>query len=109
MSGGHFEHNQYKIDQIAEDIKSDLEFFGKEKDKSELYMSKEWYEKYPEEKFNIDYADKTKEKFKKAYNLLKEAFIYAHRIDWLMSGDDDEDTFHERLQEDLENIEKTKL
>jgi len=33
--------------------------------------------------------------------LLKKAQIYAQRIDWLLSGDDGEDTFHKRLSQDL--------
>jgi hypothetical protein len=34
---------------------------------------------------------------------LNQALIYAQRIDWLVSGDDGEDTFHARLAEDLKN------
>lgn len=30
------------------------------------------------------------------------AQIYTQRIDWLVSGDDSEDSFRERLKEDLE-------
>ena len=30
--------------------------------------------------------------------------VDAQRIDWLVSGDDDEKTFHERLPEDLAKI-----
>jgi len=32
---------------------------------------------------------------------LELAGIYLQRIDWLVSGDDSEESFHERLQEDL--------
>jgi hypothetical protein len=32
------------------------------------------------------------------------AQIYAQRIDWLISGDDGEDSFRERLKEDLEKL-----
>jgi hypothetical protein len=32
---------------------------------------------------------------------LRKAIIYAQRIDWLVSGDDGEETFHERLKNDL--------
>jgi len=30
----------------------------------------------------------------------------AHRIDWLMAGDDGEDTFHERLANDLAKLQE---
>ena len=35
---------------------------------------------------------------------LKEAYVYAQRIDWLLSGDDGEETFIERLKEDLDKL-----
>jgi hypothetical protein len=34
------------------------------------------------------------------------AKIYAQRVDWFLSGDDGEETFHERLKEDLGLIKK---
>ena len=36
--------------------------------------------------------------------LLKKATIYAQRIDWLVSGDDGEESFLSRLKEDLEQL-----
>ena len=32
---------------------------------------------------------------------MRAAAIYAQRIDWLVSGDDGEETFHQRLAEEL--------
>jgi hypothetical protein len=32
------------------------------------------------------------------------AQIYAQRIDWLVSGDDNEDSFHKRLAKDLAEV-----
>ena len=37
-------------------------------------------------------------------HILKQAEIYAQRIDWLLSGDDGEESFHERLKEELEEL-----
>jgi hypothetical protein len=34
------------------------------------------------------------------------AEIYAQRIDWLLSGDDGEDSFRKRLKEDLERLKQ---
>ena len=48
---------------------------------------------------------KTVEEFKKAVKVLRIAQVYTHRIDWLVSGDDGEDSFHSRLAKDLSNIE----
>ena len=35
------------------------------------------------------------------------AEAYAQRVDWLVSGDDGEESFHERLKEDLDDLIKT--
>jgi hypothetical protein len=40
----------------------------------------------------------------KGLEILKNAFVYTQRIDWLLSGDDSEESFHQRLKEDLKNI-----
>ena len=50
---------------------------------------------------SYNFSEKTIAEFKMAISLLKMAEVYAQRIDWLMSGDDGEDTFHERLFEDM--------
>lgn len=38
--------------------------------------------------------------------MLKRARVYAQRVDWLLSGDDNEESFHERLKEELEELDK---
>jgi len=43
----------------------------------------------------------TYKQFKDAIRFLEIANIYIHRIDWLVSGDDNEAEFHKRLAEDL--------
>jgi hypothetical protein len=35
---------------------------------------------------------------------LKLAYVYAQRIDWLLSCDDGEDSFHKRLQAQLKEL-----
>ena len=44
------------------------------------------------------------QEFKLAVWYLKQALVYTQRIDWLLSGDDGEETFHERLKKDLEKL-----
>ena len=36
--------------------------------------------------------------------IIRKAYIYAQRIDWLLSGDDGEESFHERLEEELNEL-----
>jgi hypothetical protein len=42
---------------------------------------------------------------KEAVRVLRIAQIYAHRVDWYFSGDDGEESFIERLKEDLNKLE----
>jgi hypothetical protein len=44
--------------------------------------------------------------FKESVKKLKEAAVYAQRIDWYLSGDDGEDNLIERLKEELEEVER---
>lgn len=89
MSGGHFDYAQYRLHDIAEGIKELIETNNDE-------TVNEWNEKN-----GGFYSDKTIAEFKKAVEFLEKAEIYVQRIDWLVSGDDGEETFHNRLQEDL--------
>ena len=80
MSGGHFEYNQYRIFEIAEEIGRVIA----ENDKSE----------YPYDKAIVD-------RLKQAAKNIKVAYIFAQRVDWLLSGDDGPDAFMRRLDEEL--------
>ena len=108
MSGGAFEYNQYKIGYIADEIEETIVKNGVEKTSEELkqegWRDPDWYEKYPEDKFHHKYSDEVIEKMKETVNVLRVAQIYAHRIDWLFSGDDGEESFLKRLDEDLEKL-----
>lgn len=110
MSGGRFEYNQYKIRAIADSIDWEIRRIGKEKTeeelKNEFWKDPFWYEQYPEDKFHNNYPDEVIKEFKRGYYILRLAEIYAQRIDWLLSGDDGEDTFIERLSEEKEILKK---
>ena len=41
---------------------------------------------------------------KRAVYVLRMAYIYARRVDWLLAGDDGEDSFVERLQMELSEL-----
>lgn len=101
MSGGHFDYKQHQINEIADSIERELNRQGKERPKDELYGDKEYFEKYPEEKFYYTYPLIVQEKMKEAVKQLKIAAVYAQRVDWFLSGDDGEERFIERLTEDL--------
>ncbi len=81
MSGGHFNFTQFVIKELADEVM--LEATSKD----------------------FPYDEETKNKFLLAYYYLSKAGVYLNRIDWLLSGDDGEETFHERLKEDLAKLD----
>lgn len=94
MSGGYFEHRQYNIQYIIDEIEHLIEKNGSKERDDYGYL------KYS------DYSEETIREFKKAIELLKKGHVYAQRIDWLVSGDDGETTFHNRLNDELNKIEE---
>ena len=95
MSGGHFDYKQHRIRDIADSVEDIIRKNGKKKDYKVSSWENEYYYEYPPEVI---------EKFKEGLDILRKAEIYAQRIDWLVSGDDGDETFLERLKEDLENL-----
>lgn len=83
MSGGAFDYAQYTMGNIASQIE-------------EMLASDDDYYK--------TLSDETKAKFKEAVLMLKKSEAMVQRIDWLVSGDDGEETFHRRWTEELSKI-----
>ena len=54
------------------------------------------------------YSKKTIDRLKEAEHTLRQAADMAQRADWLLSGDDGEDEFHERWQEEVRGYWKHK-
>ena len=109
MSRGTFDYNQRLIRYIADDVEQEIAKSGKPKTPRELkeegyYRDREWYEKYPEDLNHYKYSDEIIKEFKNAYKALRKAEIYAQRIDWLLAGDDGEESFIERLKEELDAL-----
>ena len=109
MSGGYFDYQEFRIADIAEEIEEVIRNNGKEKKEDDLYSwdyDSNTGEIREDSKYYYKYSDETINAFKTAVIALKTALIYAHRIDYLLEGDDDETDFHKRLKEDLEELKK---
>lgn len=120
MSGGEWEYGQRRIQDIADRLVEYI--YGRELDEDEVddYIRDFFYwndedkkkaEKYVRENHRTlpnryEYSEETIAEFKKGLDILRRAYIYAQRIDWLLSGDDREESFHERLKEELDELEK---
>jgi len=92
MSGGNFDYAQYRINDIIVGIE-------------ELIKRNSVCD---EQGYCNGFSQATLLKFEEGIDFLKVAEVYAQRIDWLASGDDGEETFHERLKEDFEKVSKPK-
>ena len=65
-----------------------------------------YYDRYPDDADVLELSDETINVTKEAYRQIRIAEIYATRVDWMMSGDDSEENFRERIKEDLAEFEK---
>jgi len=104
MSGGHFEYKQRQIDLIVDGIEEHLELMGKERWDVNTLGRREFYSEYPEERTYPFESEKVQERMVQAIRALKIAKVYAQRVDWYLSGDDGEESFLERLDKELDNL-----
>lgn len=86
MSGGKFDYVQYRIEETAEELGRIIERI----------------ENPVPDEFNYEFSKETIDKFKECYRMLSVGGKILNRIDWLLCDDDGEESFHERLKEDLE-------
>ena len=108
MSGGAFDYRQRYIEDIADEIEQEIIEAGREIPQ-EIWAKNHWYgssfddsdRTYP------TYERKTIDIMKRAVYVLRMAYIYAKRIDRMLSGDDSEESLGKRLEEDLKDL-KTK-
>lgn len=89
MSGGYFDYKQYELGYI-EDVLKDLIEQNDDETLDEFG-----------DKRGRGYSEAVMDEFRTTLTLLKIVRACVHRIDWLVSGDDDEKTFLKRLDEDL--------
>jgi hypothetical protein len=79
MSGGYFDYEQCRMQNMADRLASVIET-------------------------NDEYSDKTLAEFSKGLATLRAAAVYLERIDFLLCGDDSEESFHERLRHDMDKL-----
>lgn len=104
MSGGYFDFTDRHIASIISDISHILERQGKERTKSELWATEDYYIDYPEDKFHEVYSARVQQEMKNTIEALRRAAIYTNRLDWFLCGDDGEERYLQRLKEDLDKL-----
>jgi nicotinic acid mononucleotide adenylyltransferase len=90
MSGGYFDYQQYRLSEMVDEIKQLIS------NNDGPYEVNDWGDKR-----GSGYTAETIAEFRNAIEHLQKAAAYVHRIDYLVSGDDGEETFHRRLRHDL--------
>lgn len=88
MSGGHFDYIQSRIEEAANEIEEII------KNNNNKELDEFGYA------IGYNFSDATIEKFKEAEKTVRKAAKMIQRIDWLISDDDGEETFHERWKEE---------
>ena len=97
----YFEGLGYTITEVDEK-KFKIENYDVGGDWLDVYLSS--WEEYEDGGYYPDYKPETIQEFRNAVEILKKASVYVQRIDWFLSGDDSEDTFHERLNKELNEL-----
>ena len=90
MSGGHFDYLQQRMNY---DIADEIERLIKSNNNETL-------NEFNEPK-GLFYSDEVIEKFKETLHWVKRSSEMIQRIDWLISGDDGEESFLERWEKEV--------
>lgn len=111
MSGGFFDYKQWHINNIADSIEHEVIRSGKPIPRQRWqYWEIDRFKEHPEEAVNYAYPESTLRLMEEAVYALRAAAIYAQRVDYLLCGDDCEDSFENRLKEELAELnEKSKV
>ena len=92
MSGGYWDYKQDGILEIIDDLNNII--LNNESNEKDQYG----------DPVGKRYSNETIDKFRKAVRSLKIAYVYAKRIDWMLSGDDNIERFNQRLYTELAEL-----
>lgn len=97
MSGGAFDYMEYRLGDWADQIQDNI-------DDNEIPYDCSFT---PDQWTGRRYSDETLAEFKETIKLLRQCKVRLKRIDYLLDGDDSEESFHKRLKEELDKLEET--
>lgn len=111
MSGGRFDNQQWHIYNIADGIEQEVIMSGKPIPKSMWsYNERQEYDDTHLQPMNYAYPESALRRMEEAVYALRRAAIYAQRTDFLLSGDDGEESFERRLKKELDELDsKSKM
>jgi hypothetical protein len=94
MSGGFFNYNQFALQDVVEELEKVIRD-NDSNDRDEYGDLIGW-----------GFSPEVIEQLKNTIMLTKVAAVLVHRADYLLSGDDGEESYLKRIQEDMEKLEK---
>ena len=110
MSGGSMDYVAWKIKEAARHIQSELADAELCRKNLRFFdVSKYYQEKYPDVgylKSPEALTDAVVKRLRDALVCVRQAAIYAERVEWLTSGDDGHESFCLRLDEELSDCKK---
>ena len=111
MSGGRFDYQQFHISNIADGIEQEVIMSGKPIPRNRWgYYERQEYEETHKQPMNYAFPEPVLRRMEEAVYALRRAAIYAQRTDYLISGDDGEESFESRLQKELAELDsKSKM
>ena len=89
MSGGTFDYAQHNILNIYETIQSYIDKQGKKTRYGDNYEI---------------FEPEVLKRLEDAIECLKKAYVYAHRVDYFLAGDDGSESFINRLDTELDKL-----
>lgn len=89
MSGGYFNYDQWRLENMADQIDRLIE--NSDDETLNDYSCTR----------GRGYSPETIARFQETRAALMRAAKMAHRVDWLLSGDDSEESFHRRWDEEI--------
>lgn len=113
MSGGSLNYLSSRIDDACDKIEEHINGVSIDECDVNYYCEENGLEKEDADYIRkhlhtkpnpYEYSNSTLEELRNALDVLRKASIYAHRVEYLFSGDDGEESFHERLREDLKKL-----
>ena len=105
MSGGFFDYKEWHINNIVDQIEQEVILSGKPIPRKRWeYWQMERFKEHPEEAVNYEFPEPVIRKMEEAIYALRAAAIYSKRVDYLISGDDGEESFVRRLNEELDEL-----
>lgn len=106
----YFDHKQFHIQMILEELQDVIDKNGKEltreelKEKERYIVDPEYFKKYPEELKHWEYPEEMISEMETCVDLLKQAYKRVYLLDKYLSGDIGEENYFKRLTNEEEKV-----